>query len=186
MSVTGLVVGWGNDIGYILQTWADMGIFAYALPFLLIFAIVFGILQATRMLGGNKGVSTVIALAVGLLALQWNYVPSFFSVIFPYAGVGMGILLVVLILMGLFVNPEQKGYFIAFFIVGGAIALIVILSSLASYDWWGAWWWDEYWPAIIALLVVGGLIAVVIASSYRGTGRGSSGGKKLSFWREEE
>jgi len=185
MSVTGLAIGWGTDIGYILQTWADMGIFAYALPFLLIFAIVFGILQATRMLGENKGVSAVIALAVGLLSLQWNYVPDFFAIIFPYAGVGIGILLVALILMGLFIDPKQRGFMIAFFVIGAVIALIVVLSALSSYDWLGGWWWDEYWPAIIALLVIGGLVAAVIFSSVRRTGEGKEHGP-LGFWRTEK
>ena len=172
--ISGLAV-WGNDIASILNTWADMGIFAYALPFLLIFAVVFGILSATRMFGENKGVNAVVALAVGLMALQFDYVPTFFATIFPYAGVGIGVLLVALILMGLFVTGNEKGWFIAFFIIGAVIALIVILSSLASYEWWGGNWWYEYWPAIVALLVIGGLVATVIAATKK-SGDGSPKG----------
>lgn len=168
MSVTGLYA-WGSHIGDILQTWADMGVFSYALPFLLIFAIVFGILFQSRMLGENKGVITVVALAVGLLALQFDFVPSFFSTIFPYAGVGIAILLVAMILMGLFIDDptRRKHFMLVFFILGALIALIVILSSLSSYTWWGGWWWQQYWPAIIALVVIGGLVALVIAASTR-------------------
>jgi len=169
--LTGLA-SWGNDIGSILQTWADMGVFAYALPFLLVFAIVFGILWKTKMLGENKGVIVVIALAVGLLSLQFNFVPTFFATIFPYAGVGIAVLLVVLILMGLFTPyGHDKAYSLVFYLVGGIIALIVILSSLSSYKWWGGWWWSEYWPAIVALLVIGGLVAAVIAA----TGKSETG-----------
>jgi len=69
----------------ILNQWADFGIFAYALPFLMIFAMVFGILNKTSLLGDNKGVQATIALAMGLLALQFDYVTNFYATIFPYA-----------------------------------------------------------------------------------------------------
>ena len=162
--LTGLVT-LGNNIGNILQTWADMGIFAYALPFLLIFAVVFGILWQSKILGENRGVIVVIAVAVGLMSLQFDFVPSFFAVIFPYAGVGIAILLVALILMGLFTPDNDKSkYFLVFYIIGALIALIVILSALTSYEWWGGWWWFEYSEALIALLIIGGLIALVISA----------------------
>ena len=165
-ALTGLV-SWGTDIGSILQAWADMDVFAYALPFLLIFALVFGILWKSKILGDNKGVIVVIALAVGLMSLQFDFVPSFFETIFPYAGVGIAILLVVVILMGLFINKaHEKWYMMVFYIIGGIIALIVILSALSSSNrWGGSWWWYDYWPAIVAVLVIGGLVAAVIAAT---------------------
>lgn len=170
LSVLSGMVSWGNDIGSILQTWAEMGIFAYALPFLLIFALVFGILWKSQILGDNKGVIVVIALAVGLISLQFDYVPSFFATIFPYAGIGIGILLVVLILMGLFIEGDKKSkYMMVFYIIGAVIALIVVISSLADYSWWGGWWWTDYWPAIVALLVIGGLVAAIVFSTKKGT-----------------
>jgi len=167
MSVIDGLVVWGNSIGNILNQWADMGIFAYALPFLLVFALVYGILWKSKLLGENKGVIVVLALTVGLLSLQFDYVTTFFATIFPYAGIGMSVLLVALILMGLFVDPANKGYNIAFFSVGGLIALIVIISSFVKNEWWGSggWWWSEYWPALIALLVIIGLVLLVIFAS---------------------
>lgn len=167
--ITGLVT-WGNDIGSILQSWADMGIFKYALPFLLVFALVYGILWKSQLLGENKGVIVVIALAVGLLSLVNGYVPTFFENIFPYAGVGLAILLVVLILMGLFTSSkDNKAYTLVFYIIGAVIAFIVIISSLSSYNnYWAGGWFNQYWPSIIALLVIGGLIAAVIASTKKG------------------
>jgi len=63
----------------VLNQWADMGVFAYVLPFLMIFAIIYGILTKTEILGKNRGVNATIALAAGLLALQFDYVPKYFS-----------------------------------------------------------------------------------------------------------
>ena len=36
----------GYSIGDVLNRWADLGVFAYVLPFLMIFALVYGILFA--------------------------------------------------------------------------------------------------------------------------------------------
>ena len=59
----------GETITNILNTWADIGVFAYLLPFLMIFALVFGILTKSKLLGENKAVHATLALTVGLLAL---------------------------------------------------------------------------------------------------------------------
>src|SRR3989344_7721104 len=92
----------------VLNQWADIGVFAYLLPFLMIFAVVYGILSKTDLLGDNRGVNATIALAIGLLALQFDYVSNFFASIFPYTGIGIAVLLVALILMGLISDSDEK------------------------------------------------------------------------------
>ena len=52
------------DIQSLLMQWETAGIFDYVLPFLLIFAIIFGILSATKISGSNKGVHLIIALSI--------------------------------------------------------------------------------------------------------------------------
>ena len=74
----------GYSIADVLNRWADRGVFAYVLPFLMIFALVYGILVKTQILGENKGVHVTIALAIGLISLQFDYVSNFFSTIFPF------------------------------------------------------------------------------------------------------
>ena len=171
MSVITGLVAFGSSIGDILNTWADLGVFAYALPFLLVFALVFGILWKSKILGDNRGVVVVIALTVGLLSLQYDKVPQFFAKIYPYAGMGMSILLVALIMLGLFAKPDEKWFTITFASIGGLIALIVILSALVENEWWGSgsWWWSEYWPAIVAMLIIVGLIVLVIFATKKQT-----------------
>lgn len=167
--ITGLVT-FGNTIQDVLNTWADMGIFAYVLPFLLVFALVFGILWKSKILGDNRGVIVVIALTVGLLSLQFDQVPMFFATIFPYAGIGMAILLVALILIGLFArDPNEKWFTVTFVSIGGLIALIVILSALVENEWWGSggWFWTLYWESIVWGLIIIGLLLLIIFASAR-------------------
>jgi len=42
------------NIANVLQQWADIGVFSYMLPFLLVFAVVYGILSSTKILGENQ------------------------------------------------------------------------------------------------------------------------------------
>lgn len=170
--ITGFQV-FGSSITEVLRYWSDKGVFAYALPFLLIFAVVYGILSRIHLFGEadkNKGVNAVIAIAVGLLALQWNYVPEFFSTIFPFAGMGISILLVALILMGLFGLDISKNEWprITFFAIGAVIAIIVIFSALGNTSVWQGYglasWWDQWGPNILTLIAIGLLVWLTIGT----------------------
>lgn len=149
----------------ILNTWADFGVFAYALPFLMIFAIVYGILNKTNLLGENKGVQATIALAIGLLALQFDYVSGFYASIFPYAGMGIAVLLVALILMGLAAGEKGMEWTNkVWFGIGAVIFIVVLFTSLSDFQWLGGlgYGWIESWPALLAGAILLGLMAFVI------------------------
>ncbi|MFQ5531223.1 MAG: hypothetical protein ACE5ES_01265, partial [Candidatus Nanoarchaeia archaeon] len=96
----------GGTIGDLLSVWQQQGFFSYLLPFLLIFALVFGILEQAKLFKENKAINGIIALVVGLMALQLDFVPIFFSEIFPRLGVGLSFILVLLILAGMFVDTS--------------------------------------------------------------------------------
>ena len=125
-----MVSGYSMGIGGVLETWAQYGVFAYVLPFLMIFAVVFGILSKTNLLGENKGVQATIALTVGLLALQFDYVSNFFATIFPFTGMGIAVLLVALILMGLISGESVTWAKYVWFGIGAIIFIVVVLSII--------------------------------------------------------
>jgi hypothetical protein len=156
----------------------DIGVFSYVLPFLIIFSVVFAILQKSNILGSNvKGINAVVAFAIGMMALLNDFVSTFFATIFPRMGVFLAILLVALIFMGFFVDSSSwAGKWWIGFVVG----LVVVFWSWenwASYNSYGIF--DSYffqntelWGNIFWLAVFGGLIWLV----YKTTG-GSSGAK---------
>ncbi len=153
-----------NTVTDILNQWADYGVFAYVLPFLLIFAVVFGILSKTKVLGDNKGVQATISLAIGLLALQFDYVSNFFATITPYFGIGLIILLCGIILMGLIYKDGDKTGWLekVFFGLGALIFLIVVITSISDSQLTGAYQFSEYWPAITAAVILLLLLALII------------------------
>src|SRR3989344_7899898 len=126
----------GGDIGNVLAQWQAAGVFSYALPFLLIFALTFGLLTrvglfTTKDASGeksNKAVNAIIALAVSLMALQFDFVSLFFSEIFPRFGIALAIILVLIILGGVFFDPENQMFKWIFVIIGFVIAAIIIFK----------------------------------------------------------
>ena len=148
-----------GGIGDFLNNLASLGFFNYALPFLIIFALVFGILTKMNMFrDSTRAVSAIIALAVSLMALQFNIVPQFFSQIFPSLGIGLSIVLIILIIIGFFSDPDKPWIKATFFIIAIIIALVVIVSS-SGIDVWG-WLHDNLGDStavilIIAVMVIG-------------------------------
>jgi peptidoglycan/LPS O-acetylase OafA/YrhL len=155
--------------GTFLERLAEYGVFEYMLPFLLLFALVYGVLYRLNLFKDNRGVDGIIAFVVALMALQFGFVSQFFSELFPRFGVGMVILLVLLILTGLFIPYKQT--WISYLFLGiGAIILIIILVTTSGYlNWSGSNWWYDNWMFIGAVVVL--LIALGII-----VGGGSSGG----------
>ncbi len=161
------------DIGSILAEWEGYGFYDYVLPFLFLFAVVFGILTVTKVFGANsKGINAVIAFVVGLMALRFGLVPAFFGEIFPKVGVGLAILVSLVILVALFIPKEHaEGWMIGFYVVGAIIFLVVILRTFSNLNLLNTGWWYEYGGALLLILL---MVGVIIAISVSGGPRTST------------
>jgi hypothetical protein len=160
----------GGTIGNLLAQWEAAGIFAYALPFLLIFALVFAILGFIPLFKDNRGINAVISLVTALMALQFNMVPLFFSEIFPRLGIGLSVVLVFIILLGLLVQDDKKGNQIIkwmFALVAIITAIVVVSKAFGSfgYGWGNGQFWyflETRWPAVLGIgILVAGVIAII-------------------------
>ena len=155
---------YGGEAGNLFAYWEQLGVFSYVLPFLLIFAIVFGILMKIKVLGENRGLNAVIALVVGLLALQYDLVPVFFSEIFPRVGVALSIILVLLVLVGLFLDPDSKAINYGLLGISGIIFVSVLIKTSGYLGWYSAYWWSANWYSILLGVIIIAIIAAVIGS----------------------
>jgi hypothetical protein len=171
----GLMMQAGSaGISDILVQLENAGFFQYVLPFLLIFGASYAILTQIPTFDENKGAAGVVALAMGLLALQLNFVPAFFQDIFPKFGVGLAFLLVALILAGAFIPSLSEGgdaYRWIFFGVGAIIFLVILFSSLSSYQFIGRGWWDRWGVAVIMVVIVVVSAILLFVYSKKGTGK---------------
>ena len=164
-------------IGDLLLQWQQFQVFDYALPFLFIFAVVFGILSATNILGSNKGIHVVIAVVAGLMALQFQLVPVFFAQIFGRLAIAIAVIVAVMILVGLFIPREHTMYwFWGLGAIGFIAAIIVVSQSFLAAGWFPTSYYSDYVGWIVGAVLVIGLIIAVATSGGCGGGGGGSGG----------
>lgn len=155
----------GGALGDLLSKWEQAGLFSYLLPFLLIFAMVFGILTKMKIFKESRAVNAIIALAVALMALQFGLVTDFFSQIFPRLGIGLAVILGVLIIIGLFADPESNLVNYVLLGIGVITIAIVIIQSAGALGWASGQWWQDNWQLVVGAIVVFILIAVVIGGN---------------------
>jgi hypothetical protein len=149
----------------LINQWQDWGIFDFMLPFLIIFAFVFAILDKTKILGENKGVSAVLGIAIGLIAITNQTVINTFRTIFPFASIGISVLLVAIILMG-FVSygQDNKGWHKYIWFGLGLAAFLFVLRNTA--DTMGIF--NADWAAFIAPFAAIAVLIVLVVLIVRG------------------
>lgn len=154
---------YGGDIGNLLSYWEQIGFFSYVLPFLLIFALVFGILTKVKVFD-NRAINGIIAFVVGVLALQFNFVPIFFSEIFPKIGIGLSLILALIILAGLFLDPNNKAQNWILLGIGTVIFIVVLVQTFGWLGWSNTYLWNYNWYNILAVIVFLVIIGVIVGS----------------------
>jgi len=152
----------GGTIGSILSSWEQAGFFSYLLPFLLIFALIFGILNQIHLFKDSKAINAIIALVVGFMALQFPMVPQFFSEVFPRLGIGLAIILVILILAGIFIDPKTSGIMYVLLGIGVIITIVVLVQTAGSLGWSSGSWWKENWQLIVGVVFIITVIVIVV------------------------
>ena len=154
----------GSLIGNMFSQWSQAGFFTYLLPFLLIFALVFGIMEKTNIFKDNKYVSGIIALVVGLLALQTDMLQRFLPEVFSRTGVGLVILLIVLIFLGIFI-PKQTWVVYTLFGVSAIIVIVIFVQTAGAVGWSSGYWWSQNWAMVAGGIFILVLVAVVVGAS---------------------
>jgi len=154
----------GGAFGDLLTQWEQMGFFSYILPFLLIFAVVFGVLSKTRIFEDNKAVNAIIALAVGFMSLQWDLVPRFFSEIFPRVGVGISIILIVIIFLGIFL-PRQNWAIYAFLTVAAIVVIVILVTTTEAMGWQYDLINGMGWGQILVIVLVIAALGAMVGSN---------------------
>jgi len=150
-------------------------------PFLLVFVLIFAILEKTKVLGEDKhSINSIVSLVIGLIFIAFPGPREIVIKVIPFLAVVAVVILVFMILFG-FVAANDKGFkmnkglVITFGILIG-IAMIVVLLAITGY-------WDTFLEvfqgdssgtivtSIIFLAIIGGAMAVVLS-----TGGKTSGG----------
>lgn len=134
------------NLGDIIEKLVDIGVFQVFLPFLLVYAVVFAILQKSRIFEGGsstqqqaKNVNAIVAFVFGLFVVASAHVISLFQAFITNFVVIIIFILCVLLVLGfifgdsytdLFKDPKIK------YALGGLIVLISIIILFNVLGWW--------------------------------------------------
>ena len=108
------------------------------LPFLLLFAIVFAVLQKTKVLGeGKKQIDAIVALVVALIVVAFAQAVDIIVFLMPVLGVSLVVVIVFLILLGtVFKEGEFKVHNSIKWIVGILAAIVLVVTLLVLTGRW--------------------------------------------------
>jgi len=147
------------DLFYQLQ---GSGFYEFLLPFLLVFAVIFGILQKSKIFGDSaKNINAVVALVLGLLITSQFEVVQGLTSFLPRMSMFIIIAMMVLIFIALFAGDVGEG------IGGWMLWIIAIIAVLVTYWALGPvigfevpYWIDQNWQTIAIIVAV---IAIMVA-----------------------
>ena len=171
---------YGMELRGFIQTLDSWGLTDVMLPFLLVFTIIFAMLQKTKLLGEKKkNLNVVVSLVFALLVVIPHVTGNYYNWLGPYdpveiinraipsVSIVIIAILMLLLLIGLF-GGEARMFGVAFrgWVVLISVIIIVWIFG-ASAEWWWGWHWitDLFGSdaiAIVIILVVFGLIIAFI------------------------
>ena len=130
----------------VIGIWASNGIFDVALPLVLFFAIIFSILNRSKILGNNKSIDAVVSLVMSMFIILNPLTAPFLAEVFSKTGIALIVFVAILIVLGLFI--EKEGNEDMFKKLGGlavmlfVIWLIVLINDFYSiYTWFPIAWY---------------------------------------------
>lgn len=159
-----------SALGVTIEFFKRFGVFDVILPFLLVFTVVFAILQKSQILGENKkNLDATVAFVVAMLVVAATRITGIINEALPAIVLLIIVSMSFLLLVGMFVKPGEifknlEGPWVKFLMILLFIAVILIFLAnirMESGDSWLEYtlnYVSEYWSGA----VVGSIILVVI------------------------
>jgi len=154
----------GTGFGDFLYALEQADFFSLVLPFLLIFALVYGILTKVKIFEGSRAVNGIIALVVGLMSLQFGFVAQIFPELFSRFGVGLAILLVVILLVGMFL-PKSGWVNYTMLGIGAVVLVIVLIQTGGAVNWGTGTWFYNNWHLVAGAIVILVIIGIIVGTA---------------------
>ncbi len=145
------------------------------LPFLLIFVVIFAILQKSKILGEGKAqIDALVSLAIALILIGVPRAREIVVELMPWLAVAISVILVFLILYGFVAGDLSSNVPKWMKIVFGILACLFTLGLVIYVTGVGEslknWFSGNsgIWSTIILILVIGGAFAVAVSTGKKG------------------
>ncbi|MBU1204025.1 MAG: hypothetical protein KKG60_03085 [Nanoarchaeota archaeon] len=177
----------GGDLYSIVSQLESSGVFLYLLPFLLVFTVVFAILEKTALFGkspeGNTktGINAVVGIILGLLvASQWEIVTKM-QFFLPKMSLVLIIFVMVLLLIGTIgvkVDKGAKGIFLLLLAIASIVGVYWSLGP--DFDLRVPWWVIDNQTTIFWVTILLIILYVIVSGGKKKSGEGGSFIDKMS------
>jgi len=143
------------------------------LPFILVFTVIFAILQKSEILGkGKRQIDALVSLVIALIVVSYANAVGIITSLMPFLAVSVIVILVFLILYSMVFHGEDKfqlhmGLKIAVGILIGIGVIVAVLFSTGAwdyikYEWLSAGDSSAIFTNILFLVIVIVAIAIVV------------------------
>lgn len=159
----------------------SMGLTDAILPFVLIFTVIFAILQKAKVFGTeSKKYNIIVALVVGLLVViphitgqypAGSDVVEIINTAIPAVSVLIIAVIMFLVLVGIFFETEAGGWVSSLVLLLSILAIVWIFGKAAGW-WYNMPFWldDPDLQALVVIILVFGIIVWFITAEPSGKG----------------
>ena len=182
-----MVSGTFSNLAYYFQTW---GIMDFLLPFILVFTIIYAVMQKTHILGDKKQFNVIIALVLGLLFVVPHIIGSYplgydpvqvMNETLPSISLVSVAAIMLLLLMGIFGTNFSAAAAPIIAIISIGFVAYIFGASLRLWD--GPYdvfsWWSAEVTELMIILLIFGVIIWFITKDDKSTGEKAMG----SLWK---
>lgn len=149
----------------------------FAFPFLLVFAIIFAILEKTEILGSGKTqLNAMVSFVIGLIFVGSVFPKQVVSNMVLFLTVALIVVFVGLVLWGFISGGNLKSDFLKNTALKWTFGIVIVIAVIIALLWATGWWetnqiyktlfqksWSEtFWTNFIFIVVVAGAIALVV------------------------
>jgi len=168
-----------SNLAVYFQTY---GVMDFLLPFILVFTIVFAVMQKTKILGDKKNFNVIIALVLGLLFVVPHVMGTYplgydpvqvMNESLPSISLVSVAAIMLLLLMGIFSTNFSAAA--APVIAIAAIGFVFYIFGAALHIWQGpydvfSWWSPETTELMIVILIFGLIVFFITKEPNKGKG----------------
>jgi len=150
----------------------------FAYPFLLLFLIVYGVLEKTKILGEGKAqLNAFLAFIIGLIFVGAVFPKEVVSNLILFLTVALVAVFVALILWGFATGGELKEAIVSNNGIKWTIGIVILITVIIATSWavgggggglydllFSQDWSSDFWTNFLFIVVIGAALAAIIKS----------------------
>lgn len=174
-----------SPLGRAIEFLSDFGFFDVILPFLLIFTVVFGVLEKTAIFGKENGkpkknINSMIAFVIAFFFIASKQLVQATNISLPQVAMVLIVIMSFMMLVGFFMSGEKefsfaehKGGMIFFTLIMFLGIMAIFLNAFGWLEPLIAYSSDETWQSFFTLAVLFAFIIGIILYVTRSVSSGS-------------